>query len=49
MSKCQTKIKITSRDKCFNCGKLGHFGRDYTISNICKKNKSDKLSNNNQQ
>lgn len=49
MFKHQTKGKVISKDRYFNCGKLGYFKKDYIILNIHKKNKLNKSFNNSRQ
>ena len=44
-----TKRKASSEDKCFNCGKLGHRGRDCTLPDQRKRNKPHKSSRSNHQ
>lgn len=44
-----TKKKANSKDKCFNCEKLGHWRRNCTLLNQGKKNKPYKSSRSNYQ
>lgn len=41
------KRRATIDNKCFNCGRMRHFGRDCTAPSTRKKNKTDESSSNN--
>lgn len=41
------KRRATIDNKCFNCQRMRHFGRDCIALSACKKNKIDKSSSNN--
>ena len=39
------KREASSKDKCFNCHKMGHFGRDYTAPDTRPlKKKANKIT-----
>lgn len=42
--KHKTYVIVTSKDKCFNCHKMGYFERDYKFFYYKSKKKSSKIS-----